>query len=236
MYLSFAFNKPILKKQTIISQTEENYLKAIFKLSEISDKNINTNAISEKMGIAAASVTDMLKKLAQKKLINYEKYYGVTLTSSGKKEALRLIRSHRLWETFLVDRLKFNWDEVHDMAEELEHIKNDTLTEKLESYLGFPKFDPHGDPIPDVHGNIAYHEEVTLDKMQVGDTGIIVGVIDHSSDFLKYLNKIQLVLQAKMLILDDEEYDKSKHIRINNKSDIVISQKVAGNLIVRKIN
>ncbi|HET8963277.1 MAG TPA: metal-dependent transcriptional regulator [Chitinophagales bacterium] len=224
-----------MKKQKDISQTEENYLKAIFKLSENSDKNIITNAISEKMGIAAASVTDMLKKLAQKKLINYEKYYGVTLTASGKKEAVRLIRSHRLWETFLVERLNFNWDEVHDMAEELEHIKNVKLTDELEQYLGFPKFDPHGDPIPDKHGNIAYHEEITLDKMQLGDKGVIVGVIDHSSDFLKYLNKIQLVIQAKVLILDDEEYDKSKHIRINNKSELIVSQKVSANLLVRKI-
>lgn len=228
-------NRSVLKKQTGISHTEENYLKAIFKLSEMSDKNINTNAISEKMGIAAASVTDMLKKLAQKKLINYEKYYGVTLTETGKQKAVRLIRSHRLWETFLVERLHFNWDEVHEMAEELEHIKNDSLTEKLESYLGFPKFDPHGDPIPDKHGNIAYHEEITLDKMYAGDTGIIVGVIDHSPDFLKYLDKMQLVIQTRVLVVEDEEYDKSKRIRINANQETIISQKVCANLLVRKI-
>lgn len=235
MHISAAFDCTILKKKINISHTEENYLKAIFKLSENSVKNINTNAISDKMGIAAASVTDMLKKLAEKKLINYEKYYGVTLTEKGKKEAVQLIRNHRLWETFLVDKLQYSWDEVHDMAEDLEHIKNATLTEKLEAFLGYPKFDPHGDPIPDKSGNIAYHEEVTLDKMSVGDTGVIVGVIDHSAAFLQYLNKIQLVIHAKITIVEDEEYDKTKRILLNNSKQLTISHKVSANLLIRKL-
>ncbi|MBC8173148.1 MAG: metal-dependent transcriptional regulator, partial [Chitinophagales bacterium] len=175
------------------------------------------------------------KKLSQKKLIDYEKYYGVTLTDKGKKIAKNLIRKHRLWETFLVEKLQFNWDEVHDMAEELEHINSDLLTDRIEEFLGNPKFDPHGDPIPDKKGNISYHEDVTLDKMKKGDSGIIAGVIDHSPKFLQYLNKINLVINAKIKVKDDEDYDQSKIIILNDKKEIVISQKVAGNLLVRKV-
>lgn len=217
-----------------ISHTEENYLKAIFKLSENSTENVLTNAIAEKLNTTAASVTDMLKKLAQKKLINYEKYYGVKLTKEGNKIAKNLIRKHRLWETFLVEKLKFSWDEVHELAEELEHINSDNLTDRIEEFLGNPKFDPHGDPIPDKNGNIAYHEDVTLDKMKKNDTGIIVGVIDHSAEFLKYLRKINLVINSKISVKEDEEYDESKVIQINDKKEVIVSKKVAGNLLVRK--
>jgi DtxR family transcriptional regulator, Mn-dependent transcriptional regulator len=217
-----------------ISHTEENYLKAIFKLSELQNGNVSTNAISEKLTTSAASVTDMLKKLAGKKLIHYEKYYGVSLTEKGKKLAKDLIRKHRLWETFLVDKLKFSWDEVDELAEQLEHINSEILTDRIDHFLGFPKFDPHGDPIPDKAGNIAYHEDITLDKMCKGDEGIIAGVIDHSTEFLQYLNKIQLVIHTRIKIKDDEEYDQSKVITINNKHELVISQKVAANLLVRK--
>lgn len=217
-----------------ISHTEENYLKAIFKLSENSAENVLTNSIAEKLNTTAASVTDMLKKLAQKKLINYEKYYGVKLTKEGNKVAKNLIRKHRLWETFLVKKLKFSWDEVHELAEELEHINSDNLTDRIEEFLGNPKFDPHGDPIPDKQGNISYHEDVTLDKMKKNDTGIIVGVIDHSAEFLKYLGKINLIINSKIKVKDDEEYDESKLIQLNDKKEIIISKKVAGNLLVRK--
>ncbi len=219
---------------TPISHTEENYLKAIFKLSENSAENVLTNSIAEKLNTTAASVTDMLKKLAQKKLINYEKYYGVKLTKEGNKIAKNLIRKHRLWETFLVEKLKFSWDEVHELAEELEHINSDNLTDRIEEFLGNPKFDPHGDPIPDKHGNISYHEDVTLDKMKKNDAGIIVGVIDHSAEFLKYLGKINLIINSKIKVKEDEEYDESKLIQLNDKKEIIISKKVAGNLLVRR--
>lgn len=203
-------------------------------MSENSTENVLTNAIAEKLNTTAASVTDMLKKLAQKKLINYEKYYGVKLTKEGNKIAKNLIRKHRLWETFLVEKLKFSWDEVHELAEELEHINSDNLTDRIEEFLGNPKFDPHGDPIPDKNGNIAYHEDVTLDKMKKNDTGIIVGVIDHSAEFLKYLRKINLVINSKISVKEDEEYDESKVIQINDKKEVIVSKKVAGNLLVRK--
>lgn len=218
-----------------ISYTEENYLKAIFKLSEMQTENVSTNAIAEKLSTTAASVTDMLKKLAGKKLLHYEKYYGVSLTEKGKKLAKDLIRKHRLWETFLVDKLKFSWDEVDELAEQLEHINSEILTDRIDHFLGFPKFDPHGDPIPDKDGNIAYHEDVTLDQMHKGDEGVIVGVIDHSTQFLQYLNKIQLVIHTRIKVKDDEDYDQSKVILINNKHELVVSQKVAANLLVRKV-
>lgn len=218
-----------------ISHTEENYLKAIFKLSEMQNGNVSTNAIAEKLATTAASVTDMLKKLSGKKLLFYEKYYGVSLTDKGKKLAKDLIRKHRLWETFLVEKLKFSWDEVDELAEQLEHINSEILTDRIDHFLGFPKFDPHGDPIPDKDGNIAYHEDITLDKMQKGDEGIIAGVIDHSTEFLQYLNKIQLLIHTKIKVKEDEEYDQSKIIFINGKHELVISQKVASNLLVRKI-
>lgn len=218
-----------------ISHTEENYLKAIFKLSEIDDNKVLTNAIAEKLSTTAASVTDMLKKLAQKKLVDYEKYYGVSLSEKGKKIAKNLIRKHRLWETFLVEKLKFTWAEVDILAEELEHINSDELTDKLEEFLGFPKFDPHGDPIPDKKGNISYHEDVTLDHMKKNENGIIVGVIDHSSQFLQYLDKIELALNAKIKVEDEEEFDNSKVILVNSKLKITVSQKVGKSLLVRRI-
>ncbi len=221
--------------KTSISHTEENYLKAIFKLSEMQKNNVTTNAISDKLKTTAASVTDMLKKLSGKKLVHYEKYYGVSLTEKGKKLAKDLIRKHRLWETFLVDKLNFSWDEVDELAEQLEHINSEILTDRIDDFLGFPKFDPHGDPIPDKDGNIAYHEDVTLDKMNKGDEGIIVGVIDHSTQFLQYLDKIQLVINTKIKIKEDEEYDQSKIIILNNKKEVIVSHKVAANLLVRKI-
>lgn len=218
-----------------ISHTEENYLKAIFKLSEIGNNKVLTNAIAEKLATTAASVTDMLRKLALKKLVDYEKYYGVSLTDKGKKIAKNLIRKHRLWETFLVEKLQFSWDEVHDLAEELEHINSDLLTDKIEAFLGFPKFDPHGDPIPDKKGNISYHEEITLDQMKRNESGMIVGVIDHSPAFLQYLDKIQLAIQAKIKVKEDEEYDNSKIIILNGRKEMTISQKVAASLLVRKV-
>ena len=221
--------------RTALSHTEENYLKAIFKLSELNDDKVSTNSIAEKLNTTAASVTDMLKKLSTKKLINYEKYYGVSLTEKGKKVAKDLIRKHRLWETFLVDKLKFSWDEVDELAEQLEHIRSEILTDRIDLFLGYPKFDLYGDPIPDKNGNIAYHEDVTLDAMHKGDQGIIVAVIDHAPAFLQYLDKINLVLHTRIKIKEEEEFDQSKTIILNNKIEIVISQKVAANLLVRKV-
>lgn len=218
-----------------LSHTEENYLKCIFSLSEGSEDNITTNAISEKLGTTAASVTDMIKKLSQKEFIHYEKYYGVRLTDTGRKIAVQLIRRHRLWETFLVEKLGFQWDEVHDMAEELEHIQSDLLTDRLDVFLCHPGFDPHGDPIPDKNGHIQYHEDVSLYQLQPGQKGIVVGVVDHTPEFLQYLEKINLILQATVEVLALEEYDQSRLVQINKSKNISLSEKVAQNLLVRKV-
>ena len=147
------------------SFTEENYLKAIYKLSLNGVQGVSTNAIADKLATKPSSVTDMIKKLADKKLVSYQKYQGVNLTKKGSDVAVSIIRNHRLWEVFLVEKLNFKWDEVHDLAEELEHINTHKLTERLDEFLGFPKFDPHGDPIPDKDGNIIQHKDVTLSDL-----------------------------------------------------------------------
>ena len=150
----------------MISLAEENYLKAIFKLSEDGSKSVLTNELAAAMHTRAASVTDMLKRLAAKNLIKYEKYYGVEITKAGKAEALKIIRKHRLWETFLVEKLKFSWDEVHDVAEQLEHIQSPLMIEKLDEFLGYPKQDPHGEPIPDISGKMLEVSQVPLSESQ----------------------------------------------------------------------
>ena len=221
---------------TVLSHTEENYIKCIFSLSETKDGNISTNAIADRLGTTAASVTDMIKRLAGKSIVHYEKYYGVSLTEAGQQVAVNLIRRHRLWETFLVDKLGFHLDEVHDMAEELEHVASDLLTERLDAFLGKPRFDPHGDPIPDSKGNISYHEDVTLDKVDAGKKGIIVGVTDHTPAFLQFLEKHNLVLHTPVFIESVEDYDNSRNILIAGKETMAVSQKVAGNLLVRLVH
>src|ERR1700749_3871395 len=169
----------------MLSLTEENYLKAIYKLMELDGDVISTNAIAEKMNTKAASVTDMLKKLADKKLINYAKYQGVTLTSAGENVAVHIIRRHRLWEYFLVEKLHFKWDEVHDMAEEMEHISSRELIDRLDKFMGYPKYDPHGDPIPDCDGHFTHDELRPISSMKLQQAGIISGVRDHSAAFLQ---------------------------------------------------
>ncbi len=216
----------------ILSSTEENYLKAIFKLSESPEEAVSTNAISAQMETSAASVTDMLKRLSEKELLHYIKYRGVRLSSSGLKVATSLVRKHRLWETFLVEKLDFSWDEIHPIAEQMEHIQSEELVDRLDSFLGFPKFDPHGDPIPDKEGNIAYNHQMLISEMQIGSSGIVVGVKDHSTSFLRYLEKLKLLLGAEVLLLEKNDYDQSIHLKINGV-DQIITQKVCNNLYVK---
>ena len=196
---------------------------------------MSTNAIAQQLGTRAASVTDMIQRLASKSLVDYEKYYGVMLTKHGRSVAIELIRRHRLWETFLVDKLGFQWDQVHDMAEELEHVASIELISRLDDFLGNPKFDPHGDPIPDKDGNIAYHEDVKLDSVESGQEGLIVGVVDHTPDFLKYLDKNGLIIKAHVKVVQIEEYDNSRTISINRKQSMTVSQKVAANILIRRM-
>lgn len=218
----------------MVSYTEENYLKAIFKLVEKGNKSASTNAISKEMSTSAASVTDMLKRLAEKELINYEKYKGVTLTPAGTKVATSLIRKHRLWEVFLVDKLNFAWDEIHDIAEEMEHIQSEELIKRLDSFLDYPKFDPHGDPIPDIDGNFTFRQQIFLTELPIGASAVIVGVREHSSPFLRYLDQLGLSLGSKVSLLELFDYDHSIKINLNDQTELVLSHKVGKNIFVQK--
>lgn len=216
----------------MFSQSEENYLKAIYSLEREFGNAVSTNLIAEMLKTKASSVTDMIKKLSQKELVNYEKYKGVTLSESGKKIALSIIRKHRLWETFLVNKLNFNWDEVHDIAEQLEHIKSQELVNRLDEFLEFPSNDPHGDPIPDKDGNIIYKQKSLLSNFEHNKKCIVVGVKDSSSKFLKFLEKIEIKLGSKITILSSEEYDNSLLINIENR-EINISNQTAKNIFIK---
>lgn len=216
------------------SYTEENYLKAIFKIAEMADGKVSTNAIAEKLNTKASSVTDMIKKLADKKLIMYEKYQGVRLTQEGETIAVQTIRKHRLWEFFLVNTLGFKWDEVHEIAEELEHINSSQLVDKLDAFLGFPQYDPHGDPIPSKDGLFHKHTSLPLVSFLQGETVLLTGVIDHSSAFLQYVDAIGLELGCILHIQEIMSFDKSLTVLLNNEKKIFISQQVAKNLLVVK--
>ncbi len=214
------------------SFAEENYLKAIYKLVEQNDTAITTNSIAEQINTSAASVTDMLKKLAKKKLINYKKYQGVKLTTKGEKIALLIIRKHRLWEMFLVEKFNFKWDEVHDVAEQLEHIQSEKLITELDKFLNFPKVDPHGDPIPNMNGKLQIQKSKTLSLFQKNDICFMNGVVDHSPSFLQYLEKTGLTLGNEIKIKEINEFDKSLQILINKRNHFFISNDVAKNILV----
>jgi len=216
----------------MLSYTEENYLKAIYRLSDGGVNGVSTNAIAEELSTKAASVTDMLKKLSTKNMVGYEKYYGVTITDEGKMEALMIIRKHRLWETFLVDKLHFNWDEVHEVAEQLEHIQSSLLIEKLDEYLGFPTADPHGHPIPDRNGRLHTVRQMPLGDGETGKNYVIRSVKDGSPSFLQYLSKIGIYIGATVVILEKVEFDGSHEIVIDGKKKAFISNVAAQNLLV----
>ena len=221
------------KRVVMFTFSEENYLKAIYHLEIDVDKGVSTNAIAKKLDTKASSVTDMIKKLSEKELIVYKKYQGVTLTSFGKKTAVNIVRKHRLWEVFLVKKLNFSWDEVHDIAEQLEHIKSSKLIQQLDSFLGFPTHDPHGDPIPDKEGNLNVIEKRLLSTLLKNESGICVGVNDSSSDFLKFLDKKGITLGKLITVLEKEDFDDSLLIQIDQKK-LSISNKIANNLYLQK--
>ncbi len=214
--------------------SEENYLKTIYHITSSSGTEVSTNAIAEKMETKASSVTDMLKKLADKQLIVYKKYQGVLLTEKGSHLAKMIVRKHRLWEVFLVDKLQFSWDEVHDIAEQLEHIKSEKLVNKLDDFLGNPTKDPHGDPIPDAQGKIIKIEKLLLSELKENQTGICVGVKDSSAEFLKYLDKNKIALGISIEVNAIEDFDQSFNINVNGKN-LLISNKIAGNIFVKMI-
>jgi DtxR family Mn-dependent transcriptional regulator len=216
-----------------ISFTEENYLKVIHRLSEATSEDISTNAVAELMQTKAASVTDMLRKLADKGWVNYQKYQGVRLSAEGEKIALSIVRKHRLWEVFLVDKMGFNWDEVHEIAEQLEHIESDQLVHKLDEYLGFPKTDPHGDPIPNKDGILPELAYSHLSDIKATKTCKLMGVAQDSAVFLQLLTKLNLNLGATLAIKEINEFDRSIFVSINDTAPIFISHEVAKNILVK---
>ncbi|MDN3204355.1 metal-dependent transcriptional regulator [Algoriphagus sediminis] len=214
-----------------LTNSEENYLKAIYHLSDGGKKGVSTNDIASSMKTKPASVSDMLRKLGEKEVINYRKYYGVQITEEGRNYALQVIRKHRLWEVFLVDKLKFNWDEVHEVAEQLEHVRSPLLTQRLDEFLNFPKFDPHGDPIPDEFGDVKARPRIALNDMEVNAAGQIVAVKDSSAAFLRYLDKVGAYIGARVKLLDKVEFDGSVEILVDQKT-LFMSKDVASNILI----
>lgn len=218
----------------MFSLTEENYLKAIFKHSKDRGE-VATNDIAGELSTKAASVTDMLRKLAEKGLINYEKYKGVTLTPQGRDIAVSIIRKHRLWEVFLCSQLHFRWDEVHEVAEQLEHIQSEKLIDKLDEFLGFPKSDPHGDPIPNKKGEFPKDKQISVADAQEGTQYTITGASDENSSFLQYLDKLDIQLGLAFEVLERFEFDGSMNIKIAGTRSLQISKEVAQHLFVSKV-
>ena len=218
------------------SHTEENYLKAVFKLAEEEPDTagVSTNRIAAALATRAASVTDMLRRLAEKGLLNYEKYRGVQLTAEGQRLALLTIRKHRLWEVFLVQQLGFSWDEVHEVAEELEHVQSPLLMRRLDAFLGHPALDPHGDPIPAEDGAIHRPTHRLLADLCPGESGTLAAVKNTSAPFLQYLDKVGLQLGALVEVLDKVVFDNSFELRVNRERTTLISAEVSRNLFVTK--
>lgn len=218
-----------------MTRSEENYLKTIYHLGNNQNDTVTTNAIADQMKTKPSSVTDMLKKLSEKNLVHYIKYKGVKLTAIGSKTALSIIRKHRLWEVFLVEKLDFSWDEVHEVAEQLEHIKSEKLVDKLDQHLGFPRVDPHGDPIPSKNGEFIEAIKKLLSALDVGSKGVCIGVKDSSTSFLKFLDKNGIALGHRIILLEKEEFDSSLLIKVENR-EMYISQQIAANLYIQLEN
>jgi len=216
----------------MITLAEENYLKAILIISLRTNEKASTNAIADEISTSAASVSDMLKKLQEKELIKYEKYKGVELSIKGTKLATIIIRKHRLWETFLVNKLDFSWGEVHDVAEQLEHIKSTELVDRLDLFLGFPKFDPHGEPIPTKEGKIPTSNTIPLNELQNRTKGIVMGVSLDEKLYLDYLTQLNISIGTKIEILEKFSFDQSISIKIENMMQ-QISNEVAKHLLIK---
>ncbi|MGN6531818.1 MAG: metal-dependent transcriptional regulator [Ginsengibacter sp.] len=217
----------------MLSNTEENYLKALFHLtSERADKSeAGTNQLAATLNVKPATANDMLKKLKEKKLISYVKYGKISLTAAGKKQAIEIIRKHRLWETFLYEKLEFSWDEIHEVAEQLEHIHSPKLIEKLEKFLNYPEIDPHGDAIPNARGELKLLVRKTLSEVQIGKTCKLIAVKDNTASFLQYVVKVGLGLSSKIKVNNRQQFDGTMEIEVNGKKSVV-SQKFAENIFI----
>ncbi|HVK97424.1 MAG TPA: metal-dependent transcriptional regulator [Flavisolibacter sp.] len=213
---------------------EENYLKALYKLSNKELEKVNNIALAKHMELNPATVLEMVRKMVEKGLVQLLPDKSIQLTEKGKKNAILIIRKHRLWEVFLVDKLNYKWNEVHELAEQLEHIESNNLIDRLEKFLGYPVCDPHGDPIPDKNGKIKSNISVPLSSVLQGKSYIITNFGDTKDSFLEYLEKNNLKPGSKIKLIEQNEYDKSTTISINKKT-INVSEKVAQNLLVRPI-
>ena len=212
------------------SVSEENYIKALYHLQN-GELLVSTNDIAGKMNTKASSVTDMLKKLADKSLIDYVPYKGSKLTQNGQSCAMQIIRKHRLWELFLVEKLNFSWDEVHEVAEQLEHIQSRKLIDEIDKLLNRPKYDPHGDPIPDETGTIIENKYNTLAELKIGDSAKLSAVTDSSAIFLQYLDRNKLEIGSVLNVVYREELDGSCTVSTKHGT-LHLSQMVASKLLV----
>lgn len=216
------------------SISEENYIKAVYHLQQ-SANNVTTNELAAELKTKPASVSDMIKKLKVKKVINYEKYKGVRLSTFGSKLALSIVRKHRLWEFFLVEKLQFGWDEVHEVAEELEHINSKKLIDKLDDFLGNPKYDPHGDPIPDKNGVIHQIKQIKLSELSLNTFAVITSVGNQTSELLELLKHKNILIGCKIEIKKKFDFDQSIEIKIQNQPVITISKELSDSLFVKII-
>ncbi|HEY8917107.1 MAG TPA: metal-dependent transcriptional regulator [Chitinophaga sp.] len=217
-----------------LTVAEENYIKSIYKLEEGTEA-VTTTGLAYELDTKPASVTDMAKKLKEKKLIDYEKYQGINLTAEGKKAALHIIRRHRLWECFLVDKLAFSWDEVHELAEELEHVRSEKLISRLSDFLGNPTIDPHGDPIPDAQGKMGKQRaQISLDQARTKRLEV-TAVSDKSAALLEFLNAKGIRLGTQLEVIERYEFDNSIEIKIRNQPAFTISEQVSKNIMVRPL-
>lgn len=214
------------------THAEENYLKAIYMLSEGKERLVSTTAMAEFLSARAASITDMMQKLHHKGLVVYRKYQGVTLTETGKQSAIKILRKHLLWEVFLVDKLKFGWNEIHEVAEQLEHIDSDTLIDRLDNFLGNPYCNPHGIVIPNADGKIVTKPRLLMTDVAEGTSGIVSAIKDDSVAFLQYLGKRNIYLGAKMTVIEKIKFDESMDVTIDNQYKINISRKITDHILI----
>lgn len=213
------------------NHSEENYLKTLYKLEDMQVKKVNNIALSKALELNPATVLEMVRKLSEKKLVEVLPDKTIQLTENGKKKALHIVRKHRIWEVFLVDKLIFKWNEVHDLAEQLEHIESDDLVKRLEAFLGFPSVDPHGDPIPDENGKVKKLKTQPLTSAPLKKKLTIAGLANSSNELLKYLDKVCLTIGDTIEISEIEDFDKSVTI-LHKKSSITLSNITAGNILV----
>lgn len=216
----------------MLSNTEENYLKALLKITLLNEnEQVGTNELAKHLNVKPATANDMLKKLKEKSFVEYEKYGKINLTNEGKTKAIYIVRKHRLWETFLYEKLDFSWDEVHEVAEQLEHIQSTKLIDKLDKYLNFPLFDPHGDPIPNTKGEFLSIHKKKLSDVEIGQSCKMVAVRDNSSSFLQYVVKLGLGLNNQIKVISKQDFDGTIEIEVDEKKSFV-SNKFAQNLFV----